>query len=163
MALEALLELREGDRGEIPVGVGLQVGVVVARHDEADGIDRDENLLAALFDRDTLGLARLHVQRDVFRRALDGLAQTIGLDGFDQIIHSIDLESLERVLAVGGHEHDRGRVFQALQGLGELQAGHARHAHVEEKHVDGVGLHLLDGFAHAGGFRHDFDIADLIE
>ena len=31
MALEALLELREGDRGEIPVGVGLQVGVVVAR------------------------------------------------------------------------------------------------------------------------------------
>ena len=62
VAIEALLQLGEAHRGEVAVGIGLQVGVVVAGHDEADLVDADEDLLAALFHGDALGLVSLQVQ-----------------------------------------------------------------------------------------------------
>ena len=76
MAVEALFELSQRDRGEVTIGIGLQVRIIIARHNVANAIDGDENLLAALLDRNALGLGCLHVQGYVFGGAIDGLMQT---------------------------------------------------------------------------------------
>ena len=56
-----------------------------------------------------------------------------------QIVDRLHLEGADRVLVVGGREHDvRRRPRERLQ---HLEAVHARHLHVEE---DEVGLPLLD-------------------
>lgn len=69
VAVQTLLELSQAHRGEVAVRVGLQVCVTVARHDEANLIDADEDLLAALFHRNALGLLGLHMQRNVLADA----------------------------------------------------------------------------------------------
>ena len=163
VAIEALFELSERHGGEVAVVVGLQVRVIVARHDETNAVDRDENLLAALFDRNALRLAGLHMQRDVFARAVHSLLQAIGFDGLHQIIDGIHLEALERVLAVGGNENDRRRIFQTLQGLGELNAIDLGHAHIEEQHVHGIALHFLNSLAYARGLGKHFDPTDFAQ
>ena len=103
------------------------------------------------------------MQRDAFAHAGDGLGQTIGFDRLDQVIDCVDLERVEGELAVGGDEHDRRRVLEMLQGLGELQTRGLGHVDVEEDDIDGIFLQFLDGLAHAGGLGDHVGLAELVE
>ena len=163
MDIEALFELSERHGGEVAIVVGLQVRVIVARHNKTNAVDGNENLLAALFDRNALRLAGLHMQRNVLARAIHGLLQTIGFDRLHQIIDGIHFEAFECMLAIGGNENDRRRVLQTLQGLGELNAIDLRHAHIEEQHIHGVALHFLNSLAYTCGFGEHFDPTDFAQ
>ena len=163
MAIEALFELGQRHRREITVGIGLQICVIVTRHDETNGIDGDKDLLAAFLYRDALRLARLHMQRDIFARAVHGLLQAIDFNRLHQIVDGIDFEAIEGMLAIRGNENNRRRVLQTLKSFGELEARHFRHAHIEEQNVNGVALHLLDSFANARGLCKHFDATNFAQ
>ena len=163
VAVQTLLELSQAHRGEVAVRVGLQVCVIVARHDEANLIDADEDLLAALFHRNALGLLGLHMQRNVLADACKRLGEALGLNRFHQVIDGVHLERVERMLAVGGDEHHRGREFQVLQRLGQLQASGFRHIHVEEHDIAGVLFELFDSLAHTSRLGNNLGLAKFVE
>ena len=103
----------------------------------------------------------LSVKQHVLAGARDSLAQTIGLHRLDQIIHGMNLEALQSMLAVGGNKHHSGRILQALQSIGKLDAGNLGHAHIQEQNVHRIDLDLLNGLTHASGLGHHFYAADL--
>ena len=110
-----------------------------------------------------LGLLGLRMQLHMLANAGDGLGQTIGFDRLHQVIDGVDLEGVERELAVGGDEHHRGRELQVLQCLGKLQAGCLGHVHVKEHDVAGIFLQLLDGLAHACRLGDDLRLTQFVE
>ena len=163
VAVEALLQLSETHRGEVAVRIRLQVGVVVARHDETNLVDADKDLLAALLNGDALGLLRLHVQRHMLAHTGDSLGKALRFNRFHQVVDRAHLECVEGELAVRGHEHHRRRELEMLQRLGELQARGLGHVDVKEHHVNGIFLQLLNGLAHAGRLGHNLGLPQLIE
>ena len=68
-------------------------------------------------------------------RALRGGREFLLAHGLQQVAHGLGLEGLHGVLVVGGGEDDRGRIVERGQVPRQLQARHARHAHVEVEQV----------------------------
>jgi hypothetical protein len=67
-------------------------------------------------------------------RPLDGLAQTVAVDRFQQVIERMDLECPHRVLIVRGHEDD-ARLVSLAEGGHHFEAVEAGHLDVEQHHI----------------------------
>ena len=72
-------------------------------------------------------------------QALHRLGEALVGDRLQEIVHHLAIEGLHRVLVERGHEH---HVSARIDALGELDAGEAGHADVEERDF---GLFLVDG------------------
>ena len=114
---------------------GVQPGVVALRLDVRDVGAPHEAGHPAPLDRDLLvgALARPAAGLD---HAAYRLGETLLAHGLEDVVDRPQLERVDRVLLVGGHEHDRGRLLEAREHLGELEAGEAGHLDVEEDRVD---------------------------
>ena len=64
------------------------------------------------------------------------LGEPLGAHRLEHVVDGVQVERLDRVLLVGGHEHDRRRRPEAGQHLGQLEPGQAGHLDVEEDRVD---------------------------
>ena len=93
---------------------------------------------------------------------IERFAKTSLSDGLQEIIHGARFEGLDRMLVVGGHDHD-DRELAALQFPDHIEAAHPRHLEVEE---DNIGLEtgdLAECFLAVLGFAYDLHIADLLK
>ena len=71
---------------------------------------------------------------DALADAIEGLAEAVGGEGFEEIVDGVDFKGLERVLVVGGDEDDGGRAFGGKAG-DDFEAVPLGHADVEEEEV----------------------------
>ena len=100
-------------------------------------------LIHFIFSRCGLGHRRLQLAQDIAqvepapRRACRAGARSArssrsACDRLEQVVHRAGVEGVDRVLVVGGDEHDVRRLADAL---GHFQARQAGHADVEEHHL----------------------------
>ena len=99
------------------------------------------------------------------RRALtQRLLQPGALHRFQQVVHGVHLERLDRVLVEGRHEHQgRGVVLAREQAPGHFEPAQPRHLDVEEDEVGLVAIDGGQGLQAVARLRHDLDVADLLE
>jgi hypothetical protein len=87
---------------------------------------------------------------------LDRLGQPARLDGLEQIVDGANLESLHRMLGVGGAEdHDGLGLGQKLHGLHARELGHVD---VEQDHVDAAPTHAFEHLVAGGALAADLDV-----
>ena len=79
------------------------------------------------------------------------------VDRLHQIIDRLRVERAQRMLAVGGDEHEQWRL-DVHQALDHREAVEARHLDVEEDEVGLMGLDLADRLAAVGGGGDDLDV-----
>jgi hypothetical protein len=91
--------------------------------------------------------------RPALLQALDRDLQALRLGRFQHVVDGAALEGLDRVLVVGGDEHDLAGVADVAR---RFHAGLARHADVEEGQVGLQGGNQLHGFVAVLGFADDF-------
>ena len=77
---------------------------------------------------------------------VQGGLETLGPHRLEQVIHRIQLESLDRVVVVGGGEDHRRHLLQPRQMPGQLQPVHARHVDVGQNHVHRLSGMVLQPF-----------------
>ena len=102
---------------------------------------------------DVAGLLAVDLAADALERALEALA----VERLQQVVERLDLEGAQRVLIVGGHEHDRRHALGADR-LNHLEAVELRHVHVEEHEIGRLGEDGLDGFDAVPGFADHLDV-----
>ena len=85
------------------------------------------------------------------------------LDGLDEVVGRLDLERLDGVLGVRGHEDDRRRTLEVRERLGELHAREPWHVDVEEDDVVGDRADELQRLGGVARLAHDLDAAGLTE
>ena len=164
MRRELRLELRERDNRKIAIGIRVDAGIIVLRLDIANLVDGDENLAAALLDGNALGRgSRGGSLLAASLNLVEGSLETIRLDRLHQVVDSIDVKRLERILAVGGDEHHRRRVFELMERLGKLHAVRLGHRDVQEQHVRAAIHQLLDGVTSARSLGDVLDPSGLLE
>jgi hypothetical protein len=88
-------------------------------------------------------------------QAGNGLLQARGLDWLDEIVEHALSEGLHRILVVGSDEHEVRAATDVARGL---DAGHARHVHIEKTDVRLILLELVDGLATVAGLRDDLQL-----
>jgi len=94
-------------------------------------------------------------QRATRAQALECSLEALRAHRFEQVIHRSELESLHRVLIVGGDEDHRRRCRQAGEVAGKLDAVHHRHADVGEHHVGTSVLQQTQRLDAVCGHAHD--------
>ena len=72
---------------------------------------------------------------NTLHQAPNGFLQAVLLDRLQQIVAGVQIEGLDRVFPVGGHEHDLGPGRERLDLLGQLDAGDFRHFDVQEDDI----------------------------
>ena len=158
------LELCQRGRRQKTVVDGIDTGVIVLGHNEANVVHGDEHLAAALLHRDALD-GHLAVRNGL--RALHDLLDCTIQAGFlyrlHQIVDGIHIKRLNRMIAVRGHKHDRRRILKLMQRLGKLQTRSARHRNIEEHDINATLHKHLDGGANARRFCDRADLARLLE
>ncbi len=75
----------------------------------------------------------------------------------EHVVDGVQVERLDGVLLVSGHEHDRRRLAEPGQHLGQVQAREPRHLDVEEDRVD---VEVLEDPERVGGRVAGEDTAD---
>jgi hypothetical protein len=123
--------------------------------------DVDEQLLAGLLDRDPLDLRGRHLGGG-FEPA-DRLPKPLDLDGLDEVVGRLDLERLDRMLAVSRDEDDRRRAREPREHLGKLDTAQAGHLDVEEDDVVGDRLDELQRFDRVACLSDDLDSAGFTQ
>jgi hypothetical protein len=93
--------------------------------------------------------------------ALDRHLQPRLIHRFQQIVDRVDLERFDGVLVVGGDEDDLRRGVPVEQAARDLEAGQARHLHVEEHHVGLQPLNRRQRFDAVPGVADDLDTTHL--
>ena len=84
---------------------------------------------------------------DFFFGFLDGFGDASFVEGFEDVVHGVDVESLHGVLVEGGGEDDVRDFELALDELFEdAEAVEAGHLHVEEEQIGGMLFNEIDGF-----------------
>ncbi len=143
--------------------------------DEVVGIDEEHALLGLDEDlggriggglgRGELGdelfetLGGAGVGLDFFLGFLDGFGDAGFVEGFEDVVHGVDVEGLHGVLIESGGENDVRDFEFALDELFEdAEAVEAGHLHVEEEQVGGMLFDEIDGFeaVFALGLEMDF-------
>ena len=96
------------------------------------------------------------VASDALERLLDARAR----DRLHQVVERLQavFEDGDGAVLEGRHEHERGRVGEALQRLSELEPVDARHPHVHEHHVE---LVLTQHPQRLGGAARQHDVFDV--
>ncbi len=91
--------------------------------------------LRALQEREQVLRQSIHfLQFDHAPCAPEGLLEALVVEGLDQIVDRREVERLERVVIVGGHE-DRGRHLVEANGARHFDPGLAGHLYVKEYQV----------------------------
>ena len=86
---------------------------------------------------------------------LEGLGQTVGIDGLEQIIQGVDLKGPDGVFVVGRDEDDLGLHVGFFQ---QVEPGVARHLDVQKDDVRIQPLDGLDGRGNVVGLPDDRDV-----
>lgn len=86
--------------------------------------------------------------------ARNRFGQPLGLDRLEQIVDGVHGEGLDRVLGVGGDEHDHRRALQRGQ---QVEAVGAAEIDVEEDQLRRGARDGLHRVGHALGLAHDLD------
>lgn len=85
------------------------------------------------------------------------------LDRLHEIVDRIHVERLDRMVAVGGHEYNRRRILELIEGLGKLQTRRSGHRDIQEYDVDPRPHEHLDGGADARRLGDGADLARLLQ
>jgi len=94
-----------------------------------------------------------------FAQALDRDDQALALGRLEHVVDHALLEGVDRVLVVGGDEHDLRQAAVERSDLARgFDAGLRRHADVQEDHFGTELGDLLDGFDPVLRFRHDLEL-----
>ena len=104
------------------------------------------------------GAAPLDVAPGVLQRLLEAVAA----ERLQQVVEGVDLEGLEGVLVVGGHEDHRRHLLGAdLLDHAEAVAG--RHLHVEEHQIGLLVLDRVDRLLAVGALADQLDVLFLLQ
>ena len=139
------------DAGE--VAIGLEQDEILDRGDHGAVEGAEADAVGGTVDRFVGALSERVAQPG------NGLGQSVGPHGFEQVVHRIDLEGLRGEFAVGGdedHGQGRGQLGQKSESVA------VRHADVEE---EGLGLEEGDdgdSFLDAFRLSADFDFRELL-
>ena len=87
---------------------------------------------------------------------VQGLAQALVVDGFEQVIHRFDGEGVDGISVVGGDEQNRRQGF-GFQGADYVEAVHAGHLDVEEDEIRAEFPNLFHRLATVAGLAEDFE------
>jgi hypothetical protein len=85
-----------------------------------------------------------------------------GREGLHEVVERVHLEGAHRVLAVRGHEDERGHPVGA-DALDDLEAAEAGHLDVEEDEVGGVLDDALDGRGAVFALAEELDVGPRAE
>jgi hypothetical protein len=160
---------------------GVQLHVVVGRLDPVDRVGRHEHRAVSLAHHEAAherpdGLLALLEQveqalldrsRAVRAKVLLGppqrRAEAVVVERLEQVVERVHLEGAQRVLVVGGDEHD-DRHRARSDRLHHVEAAHLRHVHVQEHDVGPRARHQLLGLRAGAGPDHgDLRIAGQVE
>lgn len=134
-----LLQRRERDPHQVGLAaVGVEAGVVALRLHVRDVAAVDEPGHAGPLDRD-LGVVGRRAAVAAGHDPAHRLGEPLGPHRLEHVVDRVQVERVDGVLFVGGHEHHRRRLLEPAEHLRELQAAQPGHLHVEEHRVD-VGL-----------------------
>jgi hypothetical protein len=97
------------------------------------------------------------------RRLLQRPIQALAAHGFQNVSDRIGIESLDRVLIVGGGEYDGRWIFRPVQVMRRLDAVHTRHADIEKHHVRPGLRGDVQGLATVGGLADDLVLAGVLQ
>ena len=88
------------------------------------------------------------------RSLVDRLYEPFETEGFEEVVHNIELVAFEGVLRIGCGEDDQRFLVEGLQ---EFDAGQFGHLDVQKNQVDGMAAQNGHGFqrvfAHTGDFQ----------
>lgn len=116
---------------------------VPVRFQQGDGAYGENHCLLGCLQADSI----VHGVRGVLRgtdmgagnfQSMESLGETLGADGFDQIVDGLDIEGLSRVLCVGS---DQDSFWGRVKGFQEIKAGGAGHLDIQK---EGMGLFFSD-------------------
>src|SRR5262249_21908393 len=122
----------------------VDVDVVAVSIGPIDGIGRQENLAAVLFDEQTLrDLSRtllwfaLASQTNLFLRAIERALEASGVHRLQQIVERFGVEGRQRVLLMRGEKHDVeiARFWCGRRGRQYRKTVHVGHLDVEEHEI----------------------------
>ena len=92
----------------------------------------------------------------------DSLLQALRLDRLEQVVDGAGFERAQRMLVVGGDEHDgRTQAFRQLRDQREAVA--LGHFDVEENQVGCVFVHQFHGIGHVRSGADHLDVGDCTE
>ena len=94
---------------------------------------------------------------EMLARVLQRLLETIAAERLQQVVDRVHLEGLQRVLVVGGDEHDRRHPIGA-DLLDDAKAVAHRHLHVEEHQIGMLMLNRADRLLAVGAFADELDV-----
>ena len=86
------------------------------------------------------------------REPLNTEAESLGTDGFEQVVKSAMVVGVDGVVVMSG-DHDNANL--GVEVIEQLKAGSAWHLNVEEDDVDGVIFEQRLRLGHAAGGAHD--------
>ena len=116
-------------------------------------------ILAEVFDQRQQPASEIagFLALDLLACALQRLAEALAIERLEDVVERADLEGLERVLIVGGHEDDEWHPL-AADGLDHVEAVHLRHLHVEEDQIGRVVLNRGDGLFAVAALADHLDV-----
>ena len=97
------------------------------------------------------------------RRVPQRVRELLLAHGLEQVADRLGLECFDGVLVVGGREDHGRRIFERVDVARDLDAGKARHAHVEQHHVRAQLAAAAQRFLAVAGLGDDFAVFDLGE
>ena len=161
VTIERFFQLSQAYGREETVNASLQVRIIVARHNIANVIDVDEDLLATLFNGNTLSLLGLCMKQHMFAHTGKSMGKTLGFNRLNQVIDGIDFERIQGKFAISSNEYHGRRVLQMLQSLRELNTGSLGHVDIQEHNVARVFLELFDSLADACSLGNNFSLVEF--
>ncbi len=128
--------------------------------DPAHIVDRDPQQFGAVRDPQFLEpfAVALAIPAAPRQRAFDRAFEPVRGDGFEHVIHGIEIECLDGKMFVRGDEDHRRPHAQPGDRARERQAVHPRHGHVEQEQVGRQRLDQLEPRLTVMGGADDFDL-----
>src|SRR6266480_2528398 len=178
--VELRFEMLHGFAQRVPGAARMDLDVVALRFDPVDVLDAEDGHATARLDRETLQVLTVagdrRLPRDSVQQGGEPVAQrsdlalahlllgvrhrpaeSLVVEGLEQIEQRVDLERPEGVLVVGGDE-DHHRELRRVEPTEQREAVHLGHLDVEEQQV---GRRAPDGVecrAAVGAFSHDVNL-----
>jgi len=95
-------------------------------------------------------------------RPTQRLVKTRVVKGLQQVIKSVELKSLQRLLVEGGYKNDRRKPLR-FDTLQHSKAIEFRHLYIEKNKIGRVLLYQRQGLAPVSGFTNNFDLRIVFE
>src|SRR5581483_2752399 len=154
-----LLQSGDRDPDEVRASRGVEPAVVALGLDEQDVVAVHQSGDAAELDGDPV----VGVRRRRARQPSDGLAESFDADRLEHVVDRAQVERLDRMLGVCGHEDDRRRFLELADHTGQVHAAQAGHRDVQEDDVDLFLAQQPEGLARVRGRQHPTDPVVAVE